>query len=384
MTEEHSTLDLDYDRILLEDVFDSPNLRYVSLYMYIIRKDLFQDLLDDDIIEQFETITSLDEPTVENLIRICTGDFIRALFQYKFITNIRSYKIFQSKGNDVKIKFAKGLNLTHEDISDSEEEVHIFFNEVYLERVLAPIIPEMTQTRILESLERLRAMMCPKSSMIHELVHKYGDFYVIDDDFYYIIEEFGNPYQALRIELMIRAMSKKYKEIESNINKVLTQFDSSIVKSPIMKKLKQAKEKGKEDYVKYLVEKSRKKTLPQKFWIEFPENEIPDKYIEWKNSLNQLFKLKLNFFDIDLKMDELRAHYSGKNQKMTYIEFIQKSTYDEDDISEKIKNLLIDARNSLKEISEKLEKYPRKKMKLLNLDIERMIIEKGLDEEEED
>ena len=88
MTEEHSTLDLDYDRILLEDVFDSPNLRYVALYMYIIRKDLFQDLLDDDIIEQFETITSLDEPTVEDLIRICTGDFIRALFQYKFITNI--------------------------------------------------------------------------------------------------------------------------------------------------------------------------------------------------------------------------------------------------------------------------------------------------------
>ncbi|MHA1473793.1 MAG: hypothetical protein ACTSQ5_01260 [Promethearchaeota archaeon] len=382
MTEEHTTLDLEYDRMLLEDVFDSPNLRYVSLYMYIIRKDLFQDLLDDDIIEQFETITSLDEPTVENLIRICTGDFIKALFQYKLITNIRSYEMFQSKGNDVKIRFAKGLKLTHDEISESEEEVHIFFNEVYLERVLAPVVQEMTQTRIRESLERLRAMMCPKSSIIHELVHKYGDFYVIDDDFFYIIEEFGNPYQALRIEIMIRAMSKKYKEIESNINGVLKQFESSIVKAPIMKKLKQAKEKGIEDYVKYLVEKSRKKTLPHKFWVEFPENEIPDNYLKWKNSLNELFKLKLIFIDIDLKMDELRAHYSGKNQKMTYLKFIQKSTYDEDNISEKIKNLLIDARNSLKEVSEKLEKYPKKEMKLLNLDIERMIIEKGLDEED--
>ncbi|MHA2018218.1 MAG: hypothetical protein ACTSXY_08075 [Promethearchaeota archaeon] len=45
--------------------------------------------------------------------------------------------------------------------------------------------------------------------------------------------------------------------------------------------------------------------------------------------------------------------------------------------------MLIEARNSLKEISEKLEKYPKKQMKLLNLDIERMIIEKGLDEEED-
>ncbi len=383
MTEEHTALDLEYDRMLLEDVFDSQNLRYVSLYMYIIRKDLFQDLLDDDIIDQFETITSLEEPTVEDLIRICTGDFIKALFQYKLITNIRSYKMFQSKGNDVKIRFAKGLNLTHDEISESEEEVHIFFNEAYLERVLAPLIPEMTQTRILESLERLRAMMCPKSSMIHELVHKYGDYYVIDDDFYYIIEELGNPYQALRIELMIRAMSKKYKEIENNINIILNQFESSIIKAPIMKKLKQAKVIGKEDYVKYLVEKSRKKTLPVKFWVEFPENEIPDNYLKWKISLNQLIKLKLKFNDIDNKMDELRAYYTGKNQKMSYLEFIQKSTYDEDDISEKIKNLLIDARNSLKEVSEKMEEYPKKEMKLLNLDIERMILEKGLDEDEE-
>ncbi|QEE14532.1 hypothetical protein DSAG12_00345 [Promethearchaeum syntrophicum] len=383
MTEDHTTLDLEYDRMLLEDVFDSPNLRYVSLYMYIIRKDLFQDLLDDDVIEQFETITSLDEPTVEDITRICTGDFIKALFQYKMITNLRSYEIFQSKGNDFKIRFAKGLNLTHDELSESEEEVHIFFNEAYLERILNPIIPEMTQTRIHESLERLRAMMCPKSSMIHELVHKYGDFYVIDDDFYYIIEEFGNPYQALRIELMIRAMSSKYKEIESNINEVLKQYDSSIVKAPIMKKLKQAKEKGKEDYVKYLIDKSRKKTLPHKFWVEFPDIEIPDNYVKWKDSLNQLFNLKLKFIDIDLKMDELRAHYSGKNQKMTYLKFIQKSTYDEDNISERIKTLLIEARNSLKEVSENLEKYPKKEMKLLNLDIERMIIEKGLDEEED-
>ena len=150
-----------------------------------------------------------------------------------------------------------------------------------------------------------------------------------------------------------------------------------------MKKLRQAKEKGKEDFVKYLAEKSRKKTLPVKFRVEFPENEIPDNYIEWKKSLNLIIKLKLNFTDIDIKMNELRGFYSGKNQKMTYMDFIQKSTYDEDNISEKIKNLLIDARNSLKEVSEKLEKYPKKEMKLLNLEIERMIIEKGLDEDEE-
>ncbi|MHA2018217.1 MAG: hypothetical protein ACTSXY_08070 [Promethearchaeota archaeon] len=326
MVEEHNALDLDYDRILLEDVFDSPDLRYVSLYMYIIRKELFQDLLDDDIIDQFETITSLDEPTVGDIKRICTIDFIKNLFQYRLITNLRSYSIFENKGNDVKIKFAKGLKLTHEDISESEEEVHIFFNENYLERLISPVIPEMTLSKIHGALERLRAMMCPRSSKMHALVHKYGDFYVIDDDFYYIIEDFGNPYQALRIELMIRAMSKKYKEIENNLDEVLNQFDKSIVKAPVMKKLKKAEEKGKKDYIKYLTEKSRKKTFPLKFRIQFPDNEVSDKYLEWRESLNNIIKLKLNFIEINNKMNELRAYYSGKNQKLTYIDFIQKST----------------------------------------------------------
>ncbi len=383
MAEEHTILEMEYDRELLEDVFDSPDLRYVALYMFILRKELFQDLLDDDLMEEFDTIYQVDEPTAGDLRRICSPELIKSLFQFHIITNVKNYKIFQMKGDHIKIRLAKGLKLAHEELSASEEEVHIFFQEILLERVIVPDINEMTQVRIHAALERLRAMMCPKTSVIHELVHKYGDYYVIDDDFYYIIEELGNPYQALRIEIMIRAMSEKYKEIETSLDEYLSVFDKELYKATMMKKFRKAKDLKKTDYLTYLKEKSRKKSLASKFRVEFPEDEVPEIFTEWKDLFNSLVGLKLTFGEIDLKMDTLRAYYSGKKQTMPYMTFITKTTYDEDDISEKIKTLLIDARNALKQINITMNAYSKKDLKILNLDLERFIIDEGLDDEDD-
>lgn len=383
MAEEHKTLEMEYDRELLEDVFDSPDLRYVALYMFILRKELFQDLLDDDLMDEFETITGVEEPTAGDLRRICSPDLIKSLFQFHIITNIKNFSVFQMKGDHIKIRFAAGLKLAREELSESEEEVHIFFQENLLERVIVPDINEMTQVRIHASLERLRAMMCPKTSVIHELVHKYGDYYVIDDDFYYIIEELGNPYQALRIEIMIRAMADKYTEIEQDLNDYLAVFDKEIYKSTMMKKFRKAKDLNKIDFLKYLQEKSRKKSLTSKFRVEFPKDETPDEYEEWKKTFNILIGLKLTFDEINTKMDKLRAYYSGKKQVMPYMTFITKSTYDEDNISETIKTLLIEARNALKQISTTMTDYNKKELKILNLDLERLIIEEGLDDDDD-
>ena len=82
-------------------------------------------------------------------------------------------------------------------------------------------------------------------------------------------------------------------------------------------------------------------------------------------------------------MDKLRAYYSGKKQTMPYMTFITKTTYDEDDISEKIKTLLIEARNALKRISITMNDYSKKDLKILNLDLERLIIDEGLDDEDD-
>jgi len=158
MSEDHTTLELAFDRELLEDVFDMPDLRYVLLYMFIIRKQLFQDLLDDDLMESFDLVVELEEPYCGDLRRYWGVDLIKNIFQFKVISNIRSYSAFLMKEDDVKVRISPGIRLVHQELDELEEEVHIFLKETYLERLISSAVPEMTQVRILAALERSRAM----------------------------------------------------------------------------------------------------------------------------------------------------------------------------------------------------------------------------------
>ena len=241
----HQKLNLEYDRQLFEDILDTPDLRYVVLYMFFIRKEVFNDLRDDALQDEFEAAVALKEPTVADIKRICSGDLLKNLFNFNLIANIKSYEAFMTKPETFKVRFADGLKLEHQNLTADEEEVHIFMNEVLLERVIANKIPEITQTRIHSALERLRAMMCPRSSMVHNLVQKYGDSYVLNDDLFDILEQIGNPYQALRLEILIRTMLQKYKEIGDQINELLEQFDSGIIQRRYAKEVSGRKGKGK-------------------------------------------------------------------------------------------------------------------------------------------
>jgi hypothetical protein len=42
---EHKNLTLEYDKNLIEGVIDDKNTRYIILFLYIIRNDLFKDLM---------------------------------------------------------------------------------------------------------------------------------------------------------------------------------------------------------------------------------------------------------------------------------------------------------------------------------------------------
>jgi len=479
MVEEHTELDIDMDKKLLEDVLDTPNLRYVALYMFSIRKRLFEDLLNDAIIEEFQIIMDLRVPTKSDLQRICSQLFIRRLIDFNIIKNVSDYEIYKIKPSDFKIRLEDGIKLAQEDISDEMVEVHIFCKERYLERLIRKDMPEITGTEIHKALERMRAMMCPVSSAVHELIHKYDEYYVLNDDFYYIIEDLGNPYQAIRIELMIRDMSDKYGEIERDLDKRLKQFHPDLTKAKILNKfrkiielkkkeialnglsskkgntnvsptnankkknkysknkheniensssvsnssssvsssddehnrskvlsksdiLRKKKRKNKFesinvklkhiDFTEKLKDRMKKGTLPPKFNLEFErdlddgesQEVIPPIYQKWKKALNDLVRLKLEFDIIDKDMDNLRRYYSGKNQIMPYMTFIQKATFNEDNIADTVRDLLLEARNKLKKISDGCDLYDVKDLKLLNLDLERKIIEEGWYEEEEE
>ena len=193
-----------------------------------------------------------------------------------------------------------------------------------------------------------------------------------------ILEQIGNPYQALRLEILIRTMLQKYKEIGDQINELLEQFDPELSKGDMQKKFQAAKEKEKTDYLEYLISKSRK--LPRKYNPKFPEGQTPPIYAHWKQTLNNLIQLRLDFDAIDSKLDKLRGYYSGKKQVMPYLKFIEKTSFDEDEIAETVKQTLLEARNDLKNISYELEKYDKKELKLMTLDYERAVVDLGEDD----
>ena len=420
MSEEHDTLDMDYDKNLISDVLDSSELRYISLYMFSIRKDLFRDLLDDDIIDEYNSVMSRKDLTKIDLQKICSKEFIEQLIKFRVISNVSNVNSFSAKKSNDIIRFRKGLLLHHEELHSSEfgEEIHILVKEEFLLNLVSKEIPELSLSVIHKGLERMRAMMCPTTSTVHKLIHNYGDYYVLDDDFFSIIEELGNPFQALRIELMIRKMSDIYKETGKSLSKLLALFDRDLPTAKLINKLfKKKKEEEEEedlekeserksadeskqdldeDYLSLLVKKTRKKTLPTKFHLESliqdanealgneSDLQLPETFTKWKDTLNLLLKERVKFEQINKEMDTLRSYYSGADQIMSYMDFIEKTTYNEDNISEKIAKSLLSARNKLKSISQTIDDHTKKDLKVLNLNIERYIIENDLEPEDDE
>ncbi|MFX1502832.1 MAG: hypothetical protein ACFFDH_17865, partial [Promethearchaeota archaeon] len=77
---------------------------------------------------------------------------------------------------------------------------------------------------------------------------------------------------------------------------------------------------------------------------------------------------------IDAKLIDLKKNYSRKDKKLSYLEFIEKISFNEEGIVNNIQKLLIELRNKLVKINESIKKITEKKLKLLNLDYERLII----------
>jgi hypothetical protein len=78
---------------------------------------------------------------------------------------------------------------------------------------------------------------------------------------------------------------------------------------------------------------------------------------------------------IDKQLSEVRRYYTGENRRNSYLEFIEKVSFNEDDIINKIKDELISLRKEIIDINENVSELTQKKIKLLNLDFERYLIE---------
>ena len=97
-------------------------------------------------------------------------------------------------------------------------------------------------------------------------------------------------------------------------------------------------------------------------------------YNEWNSKLLALLNYRFKIKNIDQKLMEVKSYYSGKNKVYGYLEFIERISYNEEDIVDKIQESLLSLRGELMKINDEILKIEKKQIKLLNLDFERYIL----------
>ncbi len=365
--ESHNAIELEIDRGMLESVFDDPIIRYVLLHMFLVRTHVYQNVEDDDIVEGFERLYRIGDPSVKELQETLPKDVIEELFAYNLVKNIESYTIFEQKPPDFTIKL-----LSDEVYIEGEK---VMFSAEGLLRMIKPNFPIVTLKKINDSLKKLRGIPCEISNVTHPMVHKYDEDFALDDELYDILFFLGNPYLSLRLERFVVDIESKTTELENSINKRLKIFYSDILNSKFMQKLKKAIQQKDVEILEYVISKS--KNLPMKF-------DPPEKtqiFLTWKATLSDLLLLKSTYFDIYTQIEDIKSYYSGRKQKMSYFTFIEQLTENEEKTSTYVRDSILEIRQKLKDSNDFIINHSEKELKLLNLDLEREVIE--FEEEDE-
>ncbi len=360
---EHNKLSLEYDKDLINRILDDINMRYIILFQYIVRNDLFKDLTDKQITESYERVLILDEIYKNNILKFWNEDFIEIAIDLGLMKNIRNIKEFEQKDGDFQIK------LGEETITIEEDMILIPDDTLFL--MINKKFKHLTRRNFNLALTRLKSVRCEHSGMIHSFIFQIGENdYSLSNDLYNILDQFGNIYQAIKIEITIEGFYYRFKEIFDKILEFIDIYDPTLNKKNIKKKINKSIEENK-DIVKHL--KDEKISLSDKF--EFDKIDKNEKiFKEWHSKLIQILKFRYKMDNIDQELESIRNNYTGKNRKNSYLEFIEKISFNEDNIHDKIKNDLISLREKIIDINKIIKTLTKKQVKLLNLDYERFLL----------
>lgn len=363
MMMDHKNLSLEYDRNLINKILDDINTRYIILFSYVIRNDLFEDLQNIELRESYERVLILDDIFKGNITNFWSENFIGVAIDLGLFKNIRSKREFEQKEEDFIIKMgAETITIEQDVISIPAETLFLIIRKKF---------KFLTKRNFNLSLTRLKGVRCETTNVIHPFIFEIGEKdYTLSDDLYYILDQFGNIYQAIKIEVTIEGFYQRFEEIEGKINDVINIFDPTLNSKNVIKKINTAIVE-KKDIIKYL--KDQKIKLHEKF-----DNDKIDKkaeiYNEWNSKLLALLNYRFKIKNIDQKLIEIKSYYSGKNKAYGYLEFIERVSYNEEDIVDKIQESLLSLRGELMKINDEILKIKIKEIKLLNLDFERYIL----------
>ena len=365
---EHTNLTLEYDKSLIERVLDDLNMRYIIMFLYIIRNDLFKDLKDSKIIESYERVIILDEIFKNNIISFWEENFIDIAIDLGLFKNIRSIREFNHKDEDFIIRLGEEtVTIENDKIAVPDHSLFLMINKKF---------KFLTRRNYNLALIKLKGVKCQNSNNIHQFISQIGENdYAISDDIYYILDQFGNVYQAIKIEITIEGVHQKFLNIKEKIDEYIDIFEPKLRSKPALRKIFEAI-KSKKEVLKYL--KDEKIELSDKFNFDedTERNEISnDWYLRVMALLNTRFRME----QLDEKILETKKYYSGKDKKFNYLDFIEKVSFNEDNIVNKIQNVLLKLREDLIEINKEIEVFTKKELKLLNIDYERYLITRSDD-----
>ncbi len=360
---EHKNLSIEVDKNLIEKILDDLDMRYVALFLYVIRNDLFKDLSDPTLIENYEKILILDEIFKNNITSFWDENFTEVAIDLGLLKNIRSIREFQQKEPDFLVKLGEEtITIEENTISVPDDSLFLIINKKF---------KTLSRRNFNLALTKLKGVRCEKTNNIHPFIYEIGEHdYTISDDLYYILDQFGNIYQTIKIELTIEGFYERFSEIQKKIESFLEIFDPKLINKPVKKKVEKAIDENKE-IIKYLKDEGIELSGKFSFDKIDPNEEI---FQTWKNKLLILLNLNYKMKLIDNQLLELKKAYSGKNKAHSYLDFIEKISFNEGGIIDKIQSTLIDLRNKLVEINEELLKFSKKDLQLLNLDYEKFVI----------
>ena len=360
---EHKNLAMEYDRNLINKILDDIDMRYIILFLYIIRNDLFENLTDQKIIDSYLRVLILDEIFKGNLLNFWKESFLEVSIDLGLIRNIRSLREFEVKEDDFIVK------LGNETIEIEENTIIVPEEIIFL--MIRKKFKFLTKRNFNLALTRLKGVKCEVTSTIHPFLYEIDeDNYCLSDDLYNILDQFGNIYQAIKIEVTVEGFYERFRDIKDKNNNLIDIFDPVLNNKKIFEKILKAIEENK-NIIDFL--KCEKIKLSDKFNFEDINRNAPI-FTKWKSTLLELLKNKVQLDKIEKKLLEIKNFYSGKKKKFSYLEFIEKVSFNEENIVDIIANLLKSLREEIIELNSKISKFNKKDIKLLNLDFERFIL----------
>ncbi|MFW9951758.1 MAG: hypothetical protein ACFFKA_16705 [Candidatus Thorarchaeota archaeon] len=360
---EHKNLSIEFDKGLIEKILDDMDMRYVILFMYIIRNDLFKDLANPNLIENYERVLILDEIFKSNILKFWDDEFIETAIDLGLFKNIRSIRDFEQKDSDFIIKLGEEtITIENNIISVPDDNLFLMINKK---------VKSISRRNFNLALTRLKGVRCENSSIIHPFIYEIAEHdYRLSNDLYYLLDQWGNIYQTIKIEVTIEGFYERFTEIYKKIEEFLEIFESKLTTKPIKKKIEFALDNNK-DVFKYLAEEGI--SLSEKFKFEKIDKN-KEIFKNWYFKLLLLINVNYKMKSIENSLSSLKKLYSGKTKVNTYLKFIEKISFNEDNIVDNIQKTLIDLRSKLIEINEQISDLSKRDLKLLNLDYEKYVI----------